>query len=44
MRNDFLYFADHRPWVRSILTKIPPTISKLFAVTEMFGGVKITFS
>jgi hypothetical protein len=45
MRNDFLYTADHNPWIRSILSKIPPTISKILVGNEkIFGGLKITFA
>lgn len=44
MRSWLLYQADHRPWIRRIFSRIPPQISKMLAATEIFGGLKVTFS
>lgn len=44
MRSGLLHFVDYHPWLKTIISRIPPAILNGLADTQYSGGLKIQFS
>lgn len=44
LRDNLSYFADHNPWIRGIISRLPPRLFPYLVNANLFGGIKITFA